>query len=180
MEAGDASLHYSMMNKKITTKIIGLGNPILGDDGVGHRVADEIARQLEKNNQFMSQTIQVEKASLGGLSLMELLIDSDRAIIIDSIETNQNPVGTVRNFNLDELPDQIYGHTTSSHDTTLSKAIQVGKLIGAHLPEPIFIVSIEAHNLYEFSERLSPSVEQAIPKACQSVWQYLEELEKEL
>lgn len=167
-----------MANKKIT-KVIGLGNPILGDDGVGWRVADEIEHLLlEKEYPFEGQTIHIEKASLGGLSLMELLIDCDRAIIIDAIETHQFPIGTVRKLKLEDIPDLNSGHTASTHDTSLANAIEVGRLMGAHLPEPIFIISIEAENLFEFSEELSPHVEQAIPTACQHVWQTLIELEE--
>lgn len=167
------------MVKKKRTKVIGLGNPILGDDGVGWRVADEIEHTLlEKGYPFQSQTIQIEKASLGGLSLMELMIDVDQAIIIDAIETHQFPIGTVRKLMLEDIPDLNSGHTASTHDTSLANAIEVGKLMGAHLPESIFIISIEAENLFEFSEELSPCVEQAIPLACEYVWQTLIELEK--
>ncbi|MGB9672605.1 MAG: hydrogenase maturation protease [Anaerolineales bacterium] len=167
------------MAAKIHTKIIGLGNPILGDDGVGWKVADEMERLLaEDSNKFKNQNIQVEKASLGGLSLMELLIDTDYAILIDAIETHQYPVGTVRRLKLEDIPDLTSGHTASTHDTSLANAVQVGRIMGAHLPEIIHIVSIEAHNLFEFSEQLSTPVEKAIPTACQYVWQYLEEMEK--
>ena len=47
------------------TLVIGLGNPILGDDGVGWRVVEEIARKTADRND-----IEVDTVSLGGLSLM--------------------------------------------------------------------------------------------------------------
>lgn len=53
------------------TIVVGLGNPILGDDGVGWRVAEDIQKQLP---QFLSQAeskIDVTRLSLGGLGLME-------------------------------------------------------------------------------------------------------------
>ena len=60
--------------------VIGLGNPILGDDGVGWRVAEEIAR-----NTINQPDVEVDCASLGGLSLMERLTGYERVILVDSI-----------------------------------------------------------------------------------------------
>ena len=66
--------------------IAGLGNPILGDDGVGWRVAEAVADSLPPDNGRM-QEIEVECFALGGLSLMEHLVGYEKVIIIDSIQT---------------------------------------------------------------------------------------------
>ncbi len=175
METNHPPYHIIM----IRTIIVGLGNPILGDDGVGWRVAEEISHQLpEKHLMFPNIQSNVEKHSLGGLSLMEVLIDYDIAIIIDALNTGKYPVGTVRCFPIEELTDQGTSYSTSVHDTSLQNAIKVGKLMGAKLPKEILIIGIEAEKLYEFSENLSPEVNSAIPQACQFVWEYLEKLEK--
>jgi len=167
------------MKKQLRTRIIGLGNPILGDDGVGWRVAEQIEKEIEaKQLLYPHLCIDVQKFSLGGLSLMEQMIDTDAVILIDAIQTGHQPIGSVYRLNLDELPNYSAGHTTSPHDTSLQNALQAGKLMGAYLPEIIWIVAIEAEKVYEFSEQLSPPVEQAIPKACQAVWEYLSELEE--
>ena len=50
------------------TLMIGLGNPILGDDGVGWRVAEEVTRKTNR-----PADIEVDCVALGGLSLMERL-----------------------------------------------------------------------------------------------------------
>jgi len=51
------------------TLIIGLGNPMLGDDGVGWRVAEKVCRELPAD-----ESVIVDCLSLGGISLMEHLI----------------------------------------------------------------------------------------------------------
>lgn len=144
--------------------IVGLGNPILGDDGVGWRVAEKVQEKI--GNQ---PHIDFEYLSLGGLSLMEHLIGYDHVIMIDAIVTGNYPLGTVLAFPLENLPNKALGHLSSAHDTTLQNALIVGKLMGAQLPEDIHIVSIEAENVYDFSEELSPSVGAAVPVAAQKV-----------
>jgi len=153
------------------TLVIGLGNPILGDDGVGWRVAEEIARKTAHK-----LDVEVDCASLGGLSLMERLTGSERVILVDSIYTKQKPVGTVRLFSLTELQDLSSGHTTAVHDTSLRNALSVGRSMDIPLPsdENVHIVTIEAENVYDFSEKLSPPVEAAIPQAVSAVLQLLE------
>ena len=146
------------------TIVLGLGNPILGDDGVGWQVAQLILRQ---NN--LPSNVEIDYLSLGGISLMERLIGYDRAILIDSFVTNKNPIGTVSFFSLNELPNQALGHMHSAHDTTLQNAIAMGRQIGAQLPENISIVAVEAQNVFEFSEELSPAVASAVPTAVQTV-----------
>ena len=148
----------------VKTIVIGLGNPILGDDGVGW----QIAQQVEKQSEFPPD-VEVDCLALGGISLMERLIGYQRAILIDSFVTNKNPIGTVQCFSLDQLPNRALGHMGSSHDTTLQNALRVGRDLGAALPQEITIVAVEAHNVYDFSEQLSPEVAAAIPSAVHMV-----------
>jgi hydrogenase maturation protease len=148
------------------TLIIGLGNPILGDDGVGWRVVEEVAKAAAGRHE-----VETDCVALGGLSLMERLTGYRRVILVDAIYTGAEPVGTVRQFTLADLPDLTAGHTASAHDTSLHNAMKVGRSMGVPLPidEQVHIVAIEAENVYDFSERLSPAVEAAIPAAVEGV-----------
>jgi hydrogenase maturation protease len=155
------------------TLILGLGNPILGDDGVGWVVADKIRAVLSdpKSGIADPQAVEVDTASLGGLSLMERLTDAERVILVDAIFTAKKPVGTVSKFTLSELPDLSAGHSASAHDTSLRNALNVGRSMDIPLPEDenVFIVAIEAKNVYDFSQELSPAVAEAVPQAIQAV-----------
>jgi hydrogenase maturation protease len=151
-----------------STIIVGLGNPILGDDGVGWRVAEIVANQLLEQSPADPKVV-VECLSLGGLSLMENLIGYQRAIIIDAITLNENPQGTIYVRSLDDLPDYACGHLTSTHDTSLKTAISVGQSMGAILPEQVTVVGIESKHVYDFSEELSPLVSAAVPEAVKKV-----------
>ena len=138
-----------------STIVIGLGNPILGDDGVGWRVAEQVSQQLSCETPVRTrEDIHFDCLSVGGLSLMERLIGYDRALIIDAITTGEKPQGTVSTFNLDQLPNRALGHMCSSHDTTLQNALAVGRQMGAQLPSKIILVAIEASQVFDFSEML--------------------------
>ena len=144
-----------------STLIVGLGNPILGDDGVGWRVASRL-RDVTTN-------VDIECLSLGGLSLMEHLIGYDLVIVIDTIQTRTGSIGQVYTFPLEELPDLSSAHTTAAHDTSLLTALKLGREMGARLPEKVIVVAVEAARIYDFSEELSTEVANAVPKAILAV-----------
>lgn len=146
--------------------IIGLGNPILGDDGVGWVIAEKLKVKLATNS-----TLEFEFLSLGGLSLMERLIGYKKVILIDALSSGIHPKGKVVSFPLSEVLDLTAGHTSSAHDTSLRNALKLGRSMNIDLPkdEDILIVAIEAENVYDFSEYLSPQVEAAVPIAVELV-----------
>jgi len=153
--------------------IMGLGNPILGDDGIGWRVAEEVEK-VTQSKSFQLRTeerasIEIKNLAMGGLSLMEQLVDHDYAIIIDAFSIPGEEPGRIRIFDLEELEEYPGGHLTSSHDTTLQNALGMGKALGANLPDQVNIVGITAESVYEFSETLSAEVQEAIPEAVQAV-----------
>ena len=158
-----------MESKKSRTLIIGLGNPILGDDGVGWRVAEELKKQLPPD-----LPVDVDCLSLGGISLMERLIGYDRAILIDAFALDE-PIGSILVLKLSDLPNYSAFHTTSTHDTSLQNAIELGKSMGAHLPDDIIVVGIATKHVYDFSENLSPPIADAVPQAANIVLNLLKQ-----
>lgn len=151
------------------TIIVGLGNPILGDDGVGWKVAEEVRKHLGHDSR-----VNVICASLGGISLMERLIGYDRAILIDAftIEASTSSISVLR---LDELPNYSAYHIASIHDTSLQNAIELGRSMGAQLPHDIIVVGIAIQPIYEFSDELSPAVVGIVPCAVCIVMDMLKE-----
>ena len=146
------------------TIVIGLGNPILGDDGVGWQIVGKVQQRSD-----FPPDVDVDCLSVGGISLMERLIGYERAILIDSFVTSKNPIGTLSCFSLDELPNRALGHIYSAHDTTLQNALKIGQELGAQLPNEITVVVVEAQNVYDFSEQLTPTVAAAVPAAVQAI-----------
>ncbi len=159
----------------MNTLVIGLGNPILGDDGVGWVVAEGIARLTEDRPE-----IEVDTVALGGLSLMERLTGSNRVILIDAIFTGQEPIGTVRQFTLKDIPNLTAGHSASAHDTSLHNALNVGRSMHIPLPEDenVIIVAIETKNVYDFSQELSPAIATAVPESIKVVMNLIDGSDK--
>jgi hydrogenase maturation protease len=147
------------------TLVIGLGNPILSDDGVGWKVVERVKAALGTRH----PDIETDCLSLGGLALMERMIGHRRVILVDSMETGQGSAGSVKVFPLASLSDPMAGHSASAHDTSLITALDTAITMGLPVPESVMIVAIEAKNVYDFSEELSPAVAEAVPLAVQAV-----------
>ena len=158
------------------TIIVGLGNPILGDDGVGWRVAEDIQKQLLH---FLPQTagkIDVTCLSLGGLGLMEKLIGYDRTILIDAFETADQP-GSILIMKLSDLPSYTAFHTPSTRDVSLQKAFELGRMLGAKLPKEVEVVGITTSKVQDFSEELSPPIADVVSFAARIVLDLLQQIQ---
>ncbi len=147
---------------RMKTIVVGLGNPILGDDGVGWKVAEEIKRLLPEG-----EGVEVACLSVGGIGLMEHLIGYDRAVLVDAFITRTETVGSILIRRLEDLPDYSAYHITSAHDTSLQNAICLGRSMGATLPDEVCVIGIAIRRIYEFGEALSPPVAAAVTEAVQ-------------
>jgi len=157
------------------TIVIGLGNPILTDDGVGVLVAYEVSKILALQNR---NDVDVTEASVGGIRLMELMVGFNRAILVDAIiSSNGCPPGTIHKMSLDDLtnisPTQ---HSASSHDTSLITALAMGRKLGLSLPDKIVIFAIEVENIIDFNENPTPKVAQAIPHVTEAVLEVIDDI----
>ncbi len=155
--------------------VLGLGNPILGDDGVGWRVAERCAERIKTDPRLstLASRVEVDCHAGGGLSLAERLIGYDQVILIDAICTGTQPPGSITCFPLQALTNPGSVHTSSAHDTSLLTAMELSRRLGTYVPERVTVVAIEAQNLYEFSEELSPAVETAVAQAAERVQEQL-------
>lgn len=151
------------------TRIIGLGNDIRSDDGVGLEVVRRLSRFLEGR-----PGVEVVELPWGGLRLMEHLTDCDRAIIVDAMISDVE-AGTLRWLNPEGIPTQ---HSASSHDVNLPTALELGRSSGAQLPpdDQLFILGIEVSDVQTYSQTLTPAVEAAVPRAVEAVLDKLAEL----
>lgn len=144
------------------TLVVGLGNPILGDDGVGWRVIDELA-ELDSGEASLQQ------ACVGGVSLMELLVGYRRAVIVDAIIDPESEPGRVWCRPLAAVETRVASHLDSSHDAPLPAAIEAGRAMGADLPTVIDVVGIVIERGDVFGEELSDAVAAAVPVAAAEV-----------
>ncbi len=145
------------------TVVVGVGNPILGDDGVGIHVARDLKGKLE---------VDIREAYTGGLNLLDLIIGYDRAILVDAVYMEDMAIGEVRVMGLDELGT---AHSSNPHDATLMEALEMSKRMGEErIPEEIVLVGIKIERVDEFSDELSPKVSSSIERASEVVKELIE------
>ena len=147
------------------TLVLGLGNSILCDDGVGIRVAREVA------NQFDCPQVTVGETSAAGLRLLDSIVGYDKVIIIDAIQTKEGQAGQLYRMKPEDF--SFTKHFSSPHQINLATALELGKMLDLAMPPTITIFAVEAKDITSFSEKCTPEVEKAIPELVKMV---LEEL----
>jgi hydrogenase maturation protease len=158
------------MAEHATTLVVGLGNPILGDDGVGWWVVDALEARLARDAPAGHPTgrVEADRVAVGGLSLMERLIGYDRVVLVDAILGGDMP-GTVSVGSLAGIACHLAGHLDSAHDVSLLEALCAGRALGARLPAEVTVVSVAVRSVDRFDERLSPEVGAAVQVAVEDI-----------
>lgn len=142
------------------TLIVGLGNPLRGDDGVGARVAQAL------RGQTLPGDVEVVDGGTQGLGLVPLLEGRRRVIVIDAAEVGRDPGQFVR-FTPDEVRLLGDGQRLSVHAAGLREVLLLAQAL-AMLPDEVIIFGIQPANL-EWVADLSPQVESALPGLVEAV-----------
>ena len=112
----------------VKTLLLGMGNPILGDDAVGIRVAQLLNRRLGPVRGLEVR----EECCAGGLELLEVVEGFDRLIVLDSIKTEGGRPGHWYRFDGEALRETM--HLNNVHDANFATAMELGRQMGGHLP----------------------------------------------
>ncbi len=141
------------------TLVIGVGNLLRTDDGVGIHIINRLNE--------LHPEVETFDAAMGSIEMLEAMRNYDRAIIVDAIETGAEP-GTIYRINLTggEKPPVI----THSHGTDIVTVIRLGKqLYTDEMPRDIILVAIEAEDTTTISDQPTPRVEKAIMELIQQI-----------
>jgi hydrogenase maturation protease len=149
------------------TLVLGLGNPILTDDGVGIYVVREAASRLAHH--ASDSEVAFVEASVGGLRLLDVLAGYDGVILVDAIQTRAGRPGDVYRLHPGDLRQSL--HSGSSHDLSLADALALGRRLGITLPddESILILAVEVEDVLTFGEACTSRVAQAVPQVVDLV-----------
>jgi len=150
--------------------VLGVGNQILGDDGVGVHIANILKKQIKNPD------ITIDEAITGGMNLLEMILDYDKAIIIDAVKTRTGKNGQVKRIPLSDFSTM---HSCNPHDVSLIEAIEMAKKMGeTRIPKEIIIIGIMMKQIpCEFGEKLSKNIAAAVPKAVKMT---LNEIKKDI
>jgi hydrogenase maturation protease len=142
------------------TLVLGLGNTILSDDAVGIIVARKIFERLN------DPQIDFTEASYAGWRLVDILAGYARVVIIDSVVGSGGRIGECCKVDVSNNPSF---HLRASHGLGLNDAIALAKTSGHTMPDRVSVYAIEVSNPYEFGEKLTPGVEEEIPRVVEQI-----------
>lgn len=125
------------------TLIIGIGNPILCDDGVGLHIASALDGVIPD--------AEVCAATMIDLDLLDMLADYDKVFIIDAIQSGTACIGELRKLS----PGEVSLHLFSSHGIHIFEILQMGRDLGYRIPEIGGIYGIEIGRESVFGIELS-------------------------
>jgi hydrogenase maturation protease len=140
--------------------VLGMGNPILSDDGFGLHVA----RRLRETP--MPDGVEVLESEVAGLRLLELVRGFTKVVIIDAQKAGGEPGEIVRLAGQDFRGGHRYG---SAHSISLDTALALGRRLGYPMPEEIVVYAVEAVDVQTFGEELSPPVAAAVDRVLEMV-----------
>lgn len=148
-----------------TSIVIGIGNPVIADDAVGIETVRLLRQQLVGQNGFS-----IVEIYTGGLELMEAMVGFDRAFVVDAMVAGNMP-GTIHRLGIDQLADSR--NTSTTHNGSLSAALELGRATGIKLPSDVRIWAVEAGDVSTFCEELTPEVRAAVPVVAGEILQEL-------
>jgi hydrogenase maturation protease len=133
--------------------ILGLGNPLRGDDGVGLRVAEAVEHRLAERP---ISGVAVRTSMRAGLDVIDLIAGFARAIVVDCLTPADPCPGRVRRLALEACGGSA--RLVGAHDLSLRDVIEVARAAGHAMPDQVEIYGIEAAETLAIDDRLSPAV----------------------
>lgn len=148
-----------MTNKK--TLILGIGNNILTDDGIGSRLVSDLIKLISDSE------VHYDTACCGGLEIIEYIKDYERVIFIDAIRTQEGRPGDVYYFVPSDFRET--SHLSSLHDVSFITALKLGHTLNLGLPNDLHIIAVEIIEDMEFSEELTLQLKERYPEILEKV-----------
>jgi len=137
--------------------VVGIGNPIMGDDSVGIRVVEELKKEVKVDTAILTTTT---------FEVLDKIMGYDKAIIVDGIKSGNEP-GTIYELTVDDV---FYTYSfTNTHNLSLATTLKLGYLIFPEkMPKYIKLIAVEVENI-DFGKDCSPKVKDAIPKVIEMI-----------
>jgi hydrogenase maturation protease len=142
------------------TVVIGVGNPLMGDDGLGIAAIAAIRERWDE-----SEALSLVDGGTWGMNLLPLIESADRLLILDAIDRGVAP-GSLIAIEGDEIPRQL-AVKVSPHQTDLREALALAELRGA-LPRMMVAMGIQPAHV-ALSTELSAVVAAGLPALLRDV-----------
>ena len=155
----------SAFNLPHSTLILGLGNSLRGDDGVGPAVIEWLDQRV------LPAGVEAIDGGTAGLDIVSTLMGHERAVIVDAANIGRAPGAWVRvTPDVTRLKD--HDTTLSLHSAGLAEALALGAALNV-LPQAIIIYGVQPQNL-DWAPQLSDEVRAAVPEVGQAILREME------
>jgi len=151
------------MEPQKSTLILGLGNILLKDEGVGVRVIEKI------QNMDLPPDVEVMDGGTMGLDLIYYIENRKRVIVVDAVRAGDEP-GTMYRFTDKEIAD-VKGALRSAHGVDFADALRISAFLKTK-PDEVVFIGIEPESLDEGME-LTPTIEKRVPALIELVMREL-------
>ena len=139
--------------------VISLGNDFCGDDGIGPRVVERLAKQK------LPIPIKFINAGEDAFILLEYLVESNPVFLVDCARMGLAP-GSIRRFDAQEASFATADQVVSLHGFSFAELFNLAKAVGT--PAPCTILGIEPKEM-KIGTSLSGEVEKIIPLAVKMI-----------
>jgi len=148
--------------------VIGIGNILMLDEGVGVRIAQELQR-----NYTFPDHVRVMDAGTMGLGMIHLFRGVRFLLVADAVDGTTHPPGTVVRFDPEGFSSSQVLH--SLHDIRFADVLNAARLIDVTPEAECIGVQVENMSPAELTIGLSDVVEAAVPRAVAAVLYVLAE-----
>lgn len=147
------------------TLVLGLGNILLRDEGVGVRVVQAAEQRTRPPG------VELFDGATAGLDLLDVLAHREKVIVIDAIDGACAP-GTVLRLRADDLVSD-HRESISLHEIGFLETLTIARQLGI-APKEVIIIGVQPHEV-SCGLDLSPEMARRVPKIIELIWQELEQ-----
>jgi hydrogenase maturation protease len=147
------------------TLVLGLGNILLGDEGVGVRVIERLLEQFD-----FPEGVRVMDGGTLGLDLLPYVEDASRLLVVDAVQARKPP-GTLVRMVGDEIPIFLDASKVSPHQEGLQDLLAVAVLKG-YLPDEVVFWGAQIESLgvgLELSAPVAAQVDALVGKVLEEL-----------
>jgi len=141
-----------MSADRCSTLILGIGNILLRDEGVGVHVIEQM-RGID-----LPEGVELVDGGTGGADLLDVLAERKKVIVVDTVETDRKP-GEVLRFGIDDLLETNHC-SMSLHEIGLSESFMMARQLKCE-PEEVVIFGVSPKSTecgMELSQKVSASI----------------------
>jgi hydrogenase maturation protease len=147
--------------------VIGLGNPLRRDDGIGIILLE----QLQKQKKEFPKNVEFIDGGTGGMTLLHIFVGFEIVLIIDAVDFKGRP-GDIRLFTLDEIYSRKAPVRLSTHESDFIKVLQLSKELN-ELPSKLFVFGIQPTDVSHgigLSKELTTVLNNLLKKLTQEIY----------